>query len=64
MKILQVLLTFGLIAANVVNGSLSQRKLKKGKRSNCSCFKKTEILYKIAWLIEITGKTKPRLKRG
>ena len=38
-KILQVLLTFGLIAANVVNGSPLQRQLKKGKISNCSCFK-------------------------
>ena len=38
-KILQVLLTFGLIAANIVNGSPLQRQLKKGKISNCSCFK-------------------------
>ena len=64
MKILHVLIMFGLLAANVVNGSALQRKLKKGKISNCSRFK-TEIFFKkITWLTEIIATTKPRMKRG
>ena len=42
-KILHVLIMFGLLAANVVNGGALQSKLKKGKMSNCSRFK-TEIV--------------------
>ena len=41
-KILHVLLILGLMAADVVNGNPLQRKLKKGKKSNCSRLK-TEI---------------------
>ena len=44
-KILHVLIMFGLLAANVVNGGALQSKLKKGKMSNCSRFK-TEIILK------------------
>ena len=44
-KTLHVLIMFGLLAANVINGSPLQKKLKKGKMSNCSRFK-TEIILK------------------
>lgn len=41
MKILHVLIMFGLLAANVVNGSALQRKLKKGNRKDISGNRKT-----------------------
>ena len=60
MKILHVLLILGPVAANVGNGSPLQRKLRKGRISNCSRFKNRNSI-KNGRLIEITGTTKPRL---
>ena len=45
-KILHVLLILGLVAANVGNGSPLQRKLRKGRISNCSRFKNRNSIKK------------------